>query len=146
MRRLLQLFQTEAPKLLTAIEARSDWLVDHGSTHHVANTVWAFATLKTEAPKKLTSALAHSHWLVENSTPQGVASTAWAFASIGYEAPKFFDALSSHNDMVLFGTVKVKSPRCDESLFRHFSSWALGAGNESKVLLQKVWQNAIELL
>ena len=45
--------QNEAPKLLTAIEARSVWRVEHGSTQNVGDTVWAFATLKIEAPTLL---------------------------------------------------------------------------------------------
>jgi hypothetical protein len=47
--------QTKAPKLLTAIEARYDWLVEHESTQNVTNTVWAFATLKFEAPNVIGS-------------------------------------------------------------------------------------------
>jgi hypothetical protein len=34
-------------KLLSAIEAHADWLVDNGMAQNVVNTLWDFATLKT---------------------------------------------------------------------------------------------------
>ena len=55
------------------IKVQSDWLVETGTTQNVANTVWAFATLKAAAPK-----LVRLDELIENGNTQVVAITGWA--------------------------------------------------------------------
>ena len=79
---------------------------------------------KPEAPKILSTPEARSQWLVENSTHQGVASTAWAFES---------------TDMKKKLNIQDVTNLCCAIV-------VAGRVNESKVMLQKLWQNSIELL
>jgi very-short-patch-repair endonuclease len=131
--------KVDAPQLLSAIEARSERLVDNGTPQEVANIVWAFATLKMDAPNLLSKIEARSDWLVDNGNAQDMANIAWAFATIGFEATKFFDALN-RNPAVLDEKL---NPQGVANLC--FAIVIAGRVNESAVLLLKLWDTAIQL-
>merc|ERR1739845_194245 len=65
-----------------------------GSSQDIANTVWAFATLKVPAPK-LFDAVAHDALeRLGACNSQNLANTDWAFATLNRPAPKLFDAVA----------------------------------------------------
>jgi RAP domain len=132
--------KTEAPKLLSAIEARADWLIEDGTPQGVANIAWAFATLKTEAPKLLSAIEARADWFIEKGNTQDVANTAWALASSGFEATQFFDALDRHQIVLLGKTLNIQSVAnlC-------LAIAVAGRVKDSEVMLLKLWENAIHL-
>jgi very-short-patch-repair endonuclease len=77
--------KTEAPKLLSAIEARSEWLAVNGNPQEVANTAWAFATIGFEATKFF-DALHRNPMtaLGKESSPQDVANLCFAIVTAGH--------------------------------------------------------------
>jgi RAP domain len=92
---------TDAPHLFSAIEQKSDWLVEEGNPQDVANTAWACAKLGIDAPRLFSAIEQKAHWLLEEGTPQAVANTAWAFATLGMRAPQLFSAIEQKSDWLV---------------------------------------------
>lgn len=90
-----------APKLLDAVEQRSEWLVNTGSTQAVANTIWSFATLGVPAPQLCDCIVQRAEWLVQEGTPQHVANTAWAFATLKVKAHTLFATIDDRSDWLV---------------------------------------------
>ena len=131
---------TEPPTLLAAIEAKADWLVYNAKPQEISNTVWAFATLETEAPRLLAAIDARADWLVQNGNAQVLSNTAWAFATLGFEASMFFDEVD-RNPMSVLGN-ESNPQTVANSCFAIATALRI---DNSRDLLQKLWDRAIEL-
>ena len=56
---------------------------------NVANTLWAFATMRVEMPKPLVECMVlQAERVAADFNPQDVANTLWAFATMGVQMPK----------------------------------------------------------
>jgi hypothetical protein len=64
------------------------------SPQDLANTAWAFATLKHRAPLLFDTIARAAPVRIGDFSPQNLASTAWAFATMNHEAPLLFDAIA----------------------------------------------------
>jgi RAP domain len=138
--------RTDAPRFFSAIEYKSDWLVEEGNPQDVANTAWAFATLGMCAPKLFSAIEQKAHWLLEEGKPQAVANTAWAFATLGMRAPKLFSAIDQKAHWLLdegnpqdvantawaFATLGMRAPKLFSAIDQK-AHWLLDEGNPQDV-------------
>ena len=129
----------EAPNLFAEIECQSKWLVETGDPQNVANTAWACATLGFEARNLFAEIERQSKWLVKEGKPQEVANIAWAFATLGYEALELIIELDRHAVRL------IENANLQDISNTCYAIAVLGKSKDSKTLLAKLWDKAIEL-
>ena len=93
--------ERDAPTLMAAIEARSEWLVAEGTPQAIASTLWAFAKLERIAPKLMAAIEARSEWLVAEGKTQEIANTILSFAKLESNAPKLMVAIEARSDWLV---------------------------------------------
>jgi hypothetical protein len=70
--------------------------VSAGNTQNIANTAWAFATLKYRGEEFFDSVETHASKLVTTGKPQEVSNTLWACAVLQHSSPNLFSTFASH--------------------------------------------------
>ena len=82
------------PALLDAIAREVPRRLGDFNPQELANTAWAFATLKYVDEKLFVSLAIVADRRLSEFNPQNVANTAWAFATVNYRDEKLFAALA----------------------------------------------------
>ncbi len=120
----------EVTNLCRALSESIVTRIENFNAREVANTAWAFATLKV-SNTKLFDALSHrAQQIITEFIPQNVSNTAWAFATLNISNTKLFDALSQRAQQIIseftpqnvsntacaFATLKISSPELFDAL------------------------------
>ena len=145
----------KAPKLFNGLEQYSDRLLREGKPQHIANSVWACATLGVKAPKLFNGLDQCSDRLLREGKPQNIANSVWACSTLGVKAPKLFDGLDQHSDRLLregnpqaiansvwaCATLGVKAPKLFNGL-EQYSDRMLREGTP-QAIANSVWACAV---
>ena len=84
----------QANDLFEAVEGRTEWLFEQGTTSNIANVAWAFATSGYRGNGNFFGTIdSEGDKLVENGQVRELAAIAWALAKRRVRAPSFFEAL-----------------------------------------------------
>ena len=69
--------------MLTALTMAAEWCVGDFKHQELANTAWAFVTVRQLDVRLFTLLAKAAAWHVGDFKPQELANTAWAFATLG---------------------------------------------------------------
>ena len=76
------------------LAAAAEWCIRDFKLKALANTAWAFATVRYEQEQHFTKLAAATKWLMRNFKAQDLTNTAWEFATIGQKDERLFTVVA----------------------------------------------------
>ncbi|KAJ1459184.1 hypothetical protein M885DRAFT_595957, partial [Pelagophyceae sp. CCMP2097] len=94
---LAKIGNVEAPAMFEAVAAEAPKKIETFNPQELANTVWAYATVRVKAPALFEAVAAEAHIKIATSNPQELSNTVWAYATAGIAAPALFEAVAAES-------------------------------------------------
>jgi hypothetical protein len=91
----------DADGIISAMQAKGEWIVEKGNSQAIANVCWSFATLNVKAPSLFTAVDENGEYFVEKGNSQDLANMCWSLATLNIKAPSFFDAVAINGEWLV---------------------------------------------